>query len=346
MTLVLLVLVVAGGVVSSRQPSDPATTSGPVHHDRTSPAPVAPADAVARLPQGLAPAVPYLLDGELHVDDLTVPTTGNRLMRAGDTVLVGRTDARTGRWWVLQDGALVAAPALDGVRTPVLSPTGDLVAWTAYPDARTTRIVAWLPGTQSEVAHVDLAAPYAECCGGGQLVELLGFDLRDQLYVADRGAFRVWRPGTGGLRRVTGVDAMLEIAPTGPVRQGGTLGRVDPTGHRSPVVDQPTHQGMVWSADGGQVAYAGDDAGGVAFKQAPTDQWVLEPAADLRTHLDVPTGLRAEPVAFESDRWVLVDVTVRPRRHVLLRCGARDGACERSLAAGAPSWVLPERSSS
>jgi hypothetical protein len=320
-------------VVATRWPVEDATPSTPAHHTAhraaSEAATVSPTDALEALPHGGPPRVPYLLDGSLHVDDLTVPSDGNRLLSAGDTTLVGHTDGDTARWWVLDGAELAPVRDLEGVRTPVLAPSGRILAWTAYPDSRTTRIVAWDPGTRSGVAHVDIDAPQAECCGGGQLVELLGFDLADQLYLTDRGHDLQWRPDEGGpLRRLIGVDDVVGIAPVGPVRQGGTLGRADVRGLWSPVAELPADQGTAWSSDGTLVA---------------TGQWVLDPTTGTRTDLDVPDGLGGEAVGFESDEWVLVEVVVQPRRHALLRCSVDDGSCETALAPGTDGWLLPER---
>jgi hypothetical protein len=347
--IVVAALVVAVVVLATSRSRDASSTPPP--HDgqpkapASSSAPVTPDEALDALPQGPPPAIPFLRNGNLHADGITFLTRADRLLVAGDTLLVGRSDGDSAQWQVLDRTDLVPVPELEDVFTPYLSPLGDVLAWTSYPDEQTTRITAWQPSTRAEVGHLDLAAPYAECCGGGQEVEILGFDLREQVYFTDRHGYQVWRPGTGAAsHRLTGVDSVAQLAPGGPVRQGGALGRVDAHGHWSKVADLPTDQGMVWSADGRLLAYGGDGTGAVAVKEPPTDAWVLDRDTGRRTHLALPAGIPAGAVAFESDRWVLVDAVARPRRHYLLRCAVSDGACERALPPGRPTWVFPERS--
>jgi hypothetical protein len=260
-TFVVLAIIVAATGWPVDDATTPTPSDGTPHGAASDPAPISQADGLDTLPQGLPPRVPYLLEGTLHVDELTVPTDANRLLSAGDTVLVGRTGEDSARWWLLDGAELVPEPDLDGVRTPVLAPSGGVVAWTAHPDSRTTRIVAWDPGTRSGIGHVDLDAPYAECCGGGQLVELLGFDREDQLFLTDRGHDLQWRPDGG-------------VAPR-PVTR---------------VPDMITDRTQVWSSDGRLAATApwvldpvagtrtrlavpdGHAAESVAFE---SDQWVL-----------------------------------------------------------------------
>jgi len=297
------------------------------------------------LPQGTAPASAYLQGGSLHVGPVGIRTTAHRLLAAGPTVLVGRSADDPVRWWSLAGSDLLPVPALEGVFTPSLSPSGHLVAWASYPDKQTTRISVLDPTTGTVVDHRDLDAPFVTCCGGGQDVEIMGFDLRDQLYFSQGRGVLVWRPlsGTAPLH-VSGGGVSLQVAPAGLVRQGGALGRVDARGHWSDIADLPADQGMVWSADGTLMAYGGDDSGSVAVKESPTDTWVLDPGTGARTRLDLPEGITTEVVAFESDDADLVDAIARPRRHHLLRCSVADGACEQTVPPGPPTWVFPEHS--
>jgi len=342
--------IVATVVLATASPFDhPARSTSPSQHPRHEPSPTDPVvtsrQALDALPQGLPPKIPYLQDGDLHLDGAVVPTRADRLLTAGSTLLVGRSDVDPVRWWIVDGLDLVHLPELDGVFTPSLSPTGDLLVWTSYPDKETTRITAWQPSTRAELDHVDLDAPYAECCGGGQEGEIYGIDLQDAVYWASRHGYQVWRPTTGANpRRLSGIRAMLEIAPTGPVRQGGALGRTDARGRWSKLLDLPMDQGMTWSEDGKLVAYGGDDAGTAALKQSPTAEWVLDTTSGTRTRLDLPSGVAVAVVAFESDRTVLVDAIARPRRHYLLRCTMADGTCERTLEPGRPTWILAEHS--
>lgn len=344
----MLALLIVGFIfIGSRSPFDDPAARTP-RDDTTPTAPAAAAsatDLLDDLPQGLPPAIPHLRGGMLHVGGARIRTTANRLLAASGTVLVGRSGDDPVQWWTLDGVDLAPMPELEGVFTPSLSPRGDLVAWTSYPDRQTTRITVLRLETRAEVDHVDLPAPYVECCGGGQDVEIRGFDLRDQLYWSDGRGMQVWRPGSGAPhQRVSGGGTLLQVAPAGPVRQGGSLGRVDARGHWSKLGDLPTDQGLAWSGDGRLAAYGGDDTGLVAVKQAPTDEWVLDPATAARTRLAVPDGVPSELIGFESDDAILVDAIARPRRHYLLRCSVSDGACERTAPPGRPTWVFPEHS--
>lgn len=322
-------------------PVDRPPSPSPSPSATSSPGPVTLDD----LPEGSPPGVPYLQDGSLHVDGATIATSADQVLAAGSTVLVGRVGQVHASWWLLAGRRLVPVPALDGIFTPQLSPSGDLLAWTSFPDARTTRVTAWSPGTQREVDHVDLDAPYAACCGGGQEVEIYGIDGRDTVYFSQSSGFQAWRPRAGEPHRLTGADAVMQIAPTGPMVQSdgiGLLGKVDDQGHWSKVADLPTDQSATWSPDGALMAYAGDEHGDVLFKQAPTDAWVLDVAGGRKTRLVLPAGVTADALTFESDEHLLVDAFFLPEVHDVLRCSTADGRCERTLPAGQNTWVFPQ----
>jgi hypothetical protein len=324
---------------------DPSASTQAPSAPQHSASPPSPAEVLDGLPQGLAPAVPYLRGGMLHVGGDTIRTTANRLLAADGTVLVGRSDDDVSRWWIVDGLDLVAMHQLDDASMPALSPHGDLVAWTSYPDPRTTRITAMRTLDRTEVDHVDLDAPFATCCGGGQEVDIIGFDLGEQLYWSQGASIRVWQPGTGTPpHRLSGGGTTLQIAPAGPVRQCGALGTVDARGHWSEVRDLPADQGMVWSTDGALLAYAGDATGTVTDDQPPTDRWILDLATGTRTQLDLPDAISVQLVGFESDQAVLVDAFARPHRHYLLRCAVSDGACERTLRPGRPTWTFSAHS--
>lgn len=196
---------------------------GPAHPrpTRTSPTPTSSA-TLDDLPQGRPPAVPYLQGGALHVGGKEIETAADRVIAAGSTVLVGRTDEQDAPWWLLTDGELKPFEHLDGVFTPVISPGGDLLAWTSHPDAHTTRVTVWRPQEGREVDHVDLDAAYAECCGGGQQVELLGLDAHDTLYwhnAVHSPDADAWSPGAGAPSRVPRSDVPVfrsEVPPALP----------------------------------------------------------------------------------------------------------------------------------
>jgi hypothetical protein len=323
---------------------------GPVDHPpsrRPSPSATTSPDAITLddLPEGSPPGVPYLQDGSLHVDGVVVATSADQVLAAGKTVLVGRVAEQHAAWWQLVGHRLVPVPVLDGIFGPHLSPSGDLLTWMSYPDARTTRVTAWNPETQHEVDHVDLDAPYAECCGGGQDVEIYGIDGQDTVYFAKLSSFMTWRPGTRAPIRFTGPDAVMQIAPTGPMVQAdgtGLLGEVDEHGHWSKVADLPTDQSATWSPSGTLMAYGGDEHGDVLFKQSPTDEWVLDVTGGSKTRIVLPAGVRTDALTFESDKQLLVDAFFLPKVHYVLRCSTTDGHCERTLPSGRTTWVFPQ----
>jgi len=295
-TFLVLAIVVAGTGWPVDDPTPPIPSDRTPHRTTSDAAPVSQGDGLDALPQGPPPRVPYLLDGTLHVDDLSLSTDGNRLLGAGDTVLVGRTGEDSARWWILDGAELVPVPALDGVRLPVLAPSGQVVAWTAYPDSRSTRIVAWDPATRSRIAHVDLDAPYAECCGGGQLVQLLGFDPEDELFLTDRGHDLEWRPGGDTApQRPTAVPDLI----TDRTAVWSSDGRLAATG--SSVLDPGAGTRVPLAVPGGYEAEA------VAFE---SDQGVLvEVVARPRRHellrCDVSTGSCERALPPDSGRWLL-----------------------------------------
>lgn len=221
-----VVLVAAAAVVTvlaigpwllSRDGSGPGPAS-PHPSGTPSSAPI-PARTLDDLPQGKAPAVPYLQAGALHTQGAAIATSANVLLASGPTVLVGRAGGQGAHWWLLDDDQLANVEELDGVRGPRISPDGDLLAWTSYPDSRTTRVTAWDPRSRREVDHVDLDAAYAECCGGGQQVELAGIDANGTVYWHDdrhSPDVDAWTPGNGSPQRGPAPsDAIL--GPTAPV---------------------------------------------------------------------------------------------------------------------------------
>lgn len=211
-----VVLVAAAAVVTvlaigpwllSRDGSGPGPAS-PHPSGTPSSAPI-PARTLDDLPQGKAPAVPYLQAGALHTQGAAIATSANVLLASGPTVLVGRAGGQGAHWWLLDDDQLANVEELDGVRGPRISPDGDLLAWTSYPDSRTTRVTAWDPRSRREVDHVDLDAAYAECCGGGQQVELAGIDANGTVYWHDdrhSPDLDVWQPGSAPKRQAGPVD--------------------------------------------------------------------------------------------------------------------------------------------
>lgn len=225
-----LVLVAAASVVAvvalgpwlvSRSGKDPGPAD-PRPSGTPSSAPI-PARTLDDLPQGEPPSVPYVQAGLLHVRGAAIATAANVVLAAGDTVLVGRAGHQDAHWWLLVDHRLASVPELDGVFAPQVSPSGDLLVWTSYPDAQTTRVTAWDPRVRREVDQVDLDAPYAQCCGGGQQIELAGIDAHGAAYWHDARHspdLDAWTPGNGSPQRVPAPGEGV-LGPTAPVAAFG-----------------------------------------------------------------------------------------------------------------------------
>lgn len=96
-----------------------------------------------------------------------------------------------------------------GTRHPCL-PAGRRAAPRRHPDKRTTQVIAGDVRTGTEKAHVDLDAPYAECCGGGQEIEIHGIDLEDVVYWNDRSGKVSWAPGQQPRRLDRGNDPFTD----------------------------------------------------------------------------------------------------------------------------------------
>jgi hypothetical protein len=316
------------------------TSPGPVDHPTPTPS-VKDPKTLDELPAGRAPVVPYLHEGALHVGQVVVPTTADQVVSAGGTVLVGRTRGEDRRWWLLVGTQLRPVPQLDGAAAPRLEPSGDVAVWTSYPDASTTRVTAWSPATRQEVGHVDLAAPYAACCGGGQLVELLGVDDDGAVYWRDSGsasqppAAYAWVPGDQP-RRLVGVGDSPGITPLGPITASGTYGDVAPDG-RFRALGHLADPHAVWEGGGNEVAIA--DGSSVVVLRMDTGHTFPGPGVRMA----LPAGAEVTATSFESSDQLLVRVRGSARRHLVVRCPTDGGACERALDMPTPSrWVLPQ----
>lgn len=338
-----IMLAAAALTSCSQQSPAPKATA---HHVRASPT----AENIANLPSGPPPRIPYLHGGALHVGGRTIATGANQLLAAGGTVLVSRFSVtRPARWSMLTHGKLEHVSALDGADRPELSTAGDLVAWSWFPTKRFTRVTTWDPSTGRE-NHVDIDAPYAPSTGGGQTVELIGVDSRDQAFWrGPRGRIYVWRPGDHAPAAVPSRLAIMSVVPHGVVAQansdhvtiGGVLGTVDDQGRFSKVRHLPVDQQFAWSPNGRFVAYAVDPIRSQKFDVSATTGAVIDVRTGRRRLLALPPGSSGEPVTFESNSAVLV-IAGTYRHEYLLRCPTTGGACQRILSLGnGDGWRIP-----
>lgn len=263
--------------------------------DRPTPAPQPDA------PHGLD--IPYLRDGALHVDGLTLPTTGNSLVVTGTGVLVGSADedGRSLTWEHFDGDSLEAMPWLDGRYGAVVSYDGGLVAApVGAGDATTVRI--WDADTGDVVDTIGLsAAPSSED------VWLRGFDSEGRLFWEDDG-IRM-RTADGAEVDVQAPGHLLaSIAPGGLVLREGdadtaVLGHVTDGGQvREEATDVPVSTAAAWS-ESGQLAYVSLGDGRV---------FVTTPGTGA-TPVALPAGEGTlQPVGWTGGRVVLVDFAVDP----------------------------------
>jgi hypothetical protein len=326
---IVLLLVVPWALLShghqDSSPPTPAVTS--------SPTPTAtPTSTLASLPQGARPSAPYLTKRVLHVNGLSVQTSGDRLWAVPGLVLVQRWSATDPTWWRLQGHRLVEEPALQGVYEIGIAPQGDLIAWISNPTPSTTQITAWDPVTRREVGREDLPIPET-CCDGGS-VQQISVDRRHNVFWLETGGYRVWRPGTESPRPLTsGGRALAGAAPDGLISLNGALGKVDDRGRWTYLVTVPNNDDQVWSPDGTKVA------SGLAVEDVRTGR---------RSTLSLPPDADGQAVVFEDDEHVLVEASPPGQYKVnyILRCDITSGSCERSLDPGAkPSdWTFADSS--
>lgn len=198
-------------------------------------------------PHGLE--LPYLLDGALHVDGRTLSTTGDTLVVAGDGVLVGTADERSGTaTWERFDGdSLEPMPWLDGRYRAVVSYDGRLVAAPAG-SGNATSLRVW----DAEGKIVDTIAldepPEPEDPW------VWGFDSAGRLYWQDGGGQQV-RAASGAVAEVDTAGRLFAgIAPVGILLTDGDDDPVDvmtvsDDGSTSPVGEVAVSANAAWRDD-------------------------------------------------------------------------------------------------
>ncbi|HET6154587.1 MAG TPA: hypothetical protein VFE15_16705 [Marmoricola sp.] len=286
-----------------------------------SPTRVATSTTLASLPAGPPPSIPYLAGHELHVHGVAIPTTGTDLYAAGTTVLVQKFSETDPTWWILQGHRLVDVPELHGVFEVGISPDGDTVAWTSNPTSSTSRIVAWDPKTERDIARLDLPIPQT-CCDGGS-IQAVSVDGHGNVYWNQADSSVAWRPGSAS-HQILGRNEFMSIAPDGPVitapgGEAGLLGRISATGTWTRIASLPSDQGLAWTPDGTLVA---------------TGAEALIPRTQQTVLFDLPSDATTQPIAFEGDGAVLLDANVGSGKDYVLRCSVSTKSCERALSPG------------
>lgn len=229
--------VVIGSVAVLAQP-DARTAPGP------GPATDPPSQAVEE-----PGALPYLLDGTLHLGDRPIAVDPDwQIAFAGGTTLVGRQ--WEGPWAVVEGDRLVELPT--GRTTPVgviLSDDGTTAAWVNTLGRTTQRVVLWDLVAGSEIDRVEVeVAP-----GFESQLSLNGIDLAGRVTWTDNllRDLSLWRPGSAPVP-VTGLPGDYQRAWPGGVVAGGRYGGISDDGGFNPVerVGDPEGARSLWSPDG------------------------------------------------------------------------------------------------
>lgn len=268
-------------------------------------------------------------------------TAMRQVVFRGGTTIVGRATQHGSRWVILRGDRLVDLYATRSLGShPVLSADGRYAAWTTYVEdrrysdfeAETSFTVTAYDVGRGAVLGTTVMRSHTYCCDGGGVIDIAGVD-NDGAVVLGRyadGAW-VWRPGrpphhlTGAVR-VSRV-LMNDSWPGGvswTVGDSGddpaAYGRVSGTGVVTRLGRVPQSQDGLWSPQGSAYAYSP----AVKERQLRPVVW----RDGRRQRLDAPKGAR--PIAWESERRVLVvegdlDAGIR-----LVRCWVSDGHCEQA----------------
>ena len=331
MVALLAVLLAACGPGDTADP----TSTPPTTHPTTTPSPVS-TRAV-----GPPPRIPWWSAGRLHLSEGVIRTPLNRIVARGGTTIVGRTTETGSRWLILRgdDLAELVSTQEDGVR-PVLSANGRFAAWTTSVvthrysefEAETEFTVSAYHVGRGAVTGTTVIDSRTECCDGGGAIDIAGVD-NDGSVIITRYADRawVWRPGrepievTDQIRpdRLPGDDQWpggMSWTTTGDSIGPAVFARVSATGVVTPLGRVPQTQGGLWSPDGRSFAYPPYD-----------DVRQTRPVVWRDGHRQVLLAPRGSwPLAWESDRRVLLvdgdlDVSIQ-----LVRCWVGDGRCEQA----------------
>jgi hypothetical protein len=259
----------------------------------------------------------------------------------GGTTIVGRATRYGSRWLILRGDHLVDLYSTRSLGShPVLSADGRYAAWATYVDERrysdfeaeTTFTVTAYDVDRGAVVGTTAMRSHTYCCDGGGRIDVAGVD-NDGAVVLMRSSDRawVWRPG-GAPVPLSGAVRASRLAMNDPWPGGvswtignssddpAAYGRVSTDGAVTRLGRVPQSQDGLWSPQAGAYVYSP----AVKERQLRPVVW----RDGRRQRLDAPKG--AWPLAWESERRVLLvdgdeDASIR-----LVRCWVSDGRCEQA----------------
>jgi hypothetical protein len=293
------------------------------------------ADAV-----GPPPRISWWSDGKLHFSDGVMRTRMRRIVERGGTTIVGRETERDSHWAVVRELGVAPLPTGPAPGRPVVSANGRYAAWTTSSD--TQRYGRWEADTSFTVTAYDVGRgrvtgttvleSHTSCCDGGGAIAVAGVD-NDGSVVIGRYADRawIWRPGRPPIQLVAPARARyfsgndqwpggVSWTTTGDSGGQAVFARVSATGVVTPVGRVPQSQGGLWSPQGTAYAYS------PALKEIQARPVVWRNGRRLA--LRAPRG--SWPLAWESDRRMLVVDGDLDRSIRLLRCWVGNGRCEQA----------------
>ncbi|MGH3496809.1 MAG: hypothetical protein ACRDP1_05020 [Nocardioidaceae bacterium] len=322
----------------------------------TSPARRHPASAVASrsvrsfhdLPQGPPPTVPYWHAGVLHAAGATIRTPLRQIVSAGGTVLAGGySDASPSRWALVDGARLQPIPHDASANFPTMSTDGNLLVWEIV-RAHVTTVTAWDVHSRRLLATRRITIEQA-CCSGPALI-VFGADSHGRVFYGDGRSLTVWTPATGAAHPVRGygrLPALLsQVGPQGPVFEGPERTILDMTAvyghvyrrgvfHRIGTI--PSSNGL-WSPDGSLIAYGADENAQISTKSPRTSVVVYDTRTGHRRRMPLPNGF-GEPLAWASERSLLVESSQPARITDVARCDVVTGVCQRSMRYAHPdAW--------
>lgn len=307
--------VVVGSTAIVRLADDGAPAQ-PATHTPTTPVPQL---KLAELPHGAPPAIPYWVDGRLHVG------THSRQMQAPQTAITagGTTldiSSSTGGYQIqLLRGLNLVTLGTSSV-WPAVRSDGLLAAWETDLGKHAERIQLWDLQSRTMVASRDFRSQ-AHCCDAPSLP--VGIDANGRVYIWDGGRPLVWDHWTDSVDVIhTGASTDLNGAwGGGPEflvetisKPGRTaFGTVDEHKQFHSSGAYPTQEG-VWSPGGSLVAYT-NTHGAVVVLNALTAQAVEVPltaGSDARFSWESDGTLLVRGLADgDASYWTRYDVDTR-----------------------------------
>ncbi|WP_182376630.1 hypothetical protein [Nocardioides sp. WS12] len=240
--------------------------------------------------------LPYISQGELHIDDVSLPVDPNSWLEiAGSSVLVAtsESDGTNIRWQRLVGQALEDLPHLDAVNSIEQSYDGALVAAPTGGQADSVRV--WDTASGDVVDTFELATPPAL-----EDPVMVGFDAAGFLYWHDGALLKARTPAGDVVTVDTGAGNFAGIAPGGILVRFGnsdtvTIGAVREDGSVSLGEQVPVSASATWR-DTTTVAYQGVGTGGV---------YVFDATTGKQTEVTVPDRPYVLPVGWSGDELVV-----------------------------------------